>query len=761
MKTNAKVPFQHLLFTSKRLERLRARISSDPVVASHWEQFRAKTEQLLATQWTDEAAAMGASSMGGNPQHGNYMKPARELADLVQSFSLLYLIESDERYAEKICSGLLHYSRYQHWSGPGIRSGNPPWRSELVTASFCLAFALGYDLLKERLTKEERGLITTALVDRGILPILQDWIFPETRIHALDSMGHNWWIVCVAMGGVGAVALLEDHPRAAEWVREIEKSVPEFFAYSGNILQNKPVNFDAGGAFYEGVNYSNYALMEYLIYRTVLLDALPDYQPADCAPLHLAEQFFLHTFYPAHDGFLMVNFGDHKIADTGTKAMRLLLANGFATPAGQWYVERTVDDPAYHLGLLLDERVKPPGDLPTSALFPDASWAVMRSGWEDNATLLAARSGTFWNHCHADSGSFILFHAGRPLIIDSGTCDYGRPEYGRYYVTSGAHNVVLVNGQGALQEDFLRGSKFPGKMHSLLDDAGLKYVYADATGPMAHLLSRNYRHWVWVDGAIIIFDDLLAHQPANFNWLLHYAGSAEQKGQDVLIRNGQAEARVQVLYPGQLHAAQPAAPGPDDPDKQVQYLDFSTPQAARQQNFLTAITPLSTSGSPPPKIEFIQGADWLGVRILGQETTTDVYFNLLADGRRMHANSNAVLEGWETDAYLLAVSRPNEAPAGDPAQLCRLLVINGSYVRRENVSVLDSLSKVDALLIPEAKRPRITIHGQPLIQLGLRHMTTPDEVVLNGGPVRFEYSPETREIRLKATCKPPGAQTTG
>jgi len=90
-------------------------------------------------------------------------------------------------------------------------------------------------------------------------------------------------------------------------------------------------------------------------------------------------------------------------------------------------------------------------------------------------------------------------------------------------------NVVLFNGQGQPEEDFMRGSKFSGRVHSLLDGLGVKYVYADATGAMARYLSRNYRHWLWLEGAILIFDDLLAYEAGRFdrNWRACGAGPAD------------------------------------------------------------------------------------------------------------------------------------------------------------------------------------------------------------------------------------------
>ena len=41
------------------------------------------------------------------------------------------------------------------------------------------------------------------------------------------------------------------------------------------MLQNKSTNFDLAGAFYESVNYANYALSEYLKYRLAYANVFP------------------------------------------------------------------------------------------------------------------------------------------------------------------------------------------------------------------------------------------------------------------------------------------------------------------------------------------------------------------------------------------------------------------------------------------------------------------------------------------------------
>lgn len=95
---------------------------------------------------------------------------------------------------------------------------------------------------------------------------------------------------------------------------------------------------------------------------------------------------------------------------------------------------------------------------------------------------------------------------------------------------------------------------------------------------------------------------------------------------------------------------------------------------------------------------------------------TDVYFNLLADGRIRHRNANADLGGWQTDAYILALTYPEGGEARKPQ---RWFVADGSYLRRDGRVELDSLSK--AFVIKTIGREGVTasIDGQPVYAIRL------------------------------------------
>ena len=124
---------------------------------------------------------------------------------------------------------------------------------ELDTTTFSFGYAAGYDALHPALSENDRATIAEEMVRLRALPLLNDWVLPGKRIHSLDSMGHNWWGVCVAGGGLCALALLGDDPRAQEWIDAVDAGFVQWFQYPGNVLQNGLRTFEHEGPSYEGV----------------------------------------------------------------------------------------------------------------------------------------------------------------------------------------------------------------------------------------------------------------------------------------------------------------------------------------------------------------------------------------------------------------------------------------------------------------------------------------------------------------------------
>jgi hypothetical protein len=738
-----------LFHTPDKIEELRRRIEHDGRSREAWLRIKQRADRMVTEELVSKEYAEG-----GTGQHGNYGRPSRQVANMASTLGLAYRMTGKRVYAEKLKEALLHYGKLTRWAGDAHRT--PPWHSELNTARFCFGYAVGYDCIHDFLSDTERTFVAGSMVRRGIRPTLNDWVLGGERIHALDSMGHNWWSVCVSMAGLAALALQGDEPQAEAWVQEVSDAFPEWFHYQGNILQNKSLNFDRRGAFYESVNYANYALSEYLLFRLACTNARGAVGIPEIPLLETAGDFFVYTSYPTDDSMFSVNFGDSNLHASGARTLRLLLANGYRKASYQWYLTRTDPETSDPIALLYDKTqpvAQPPGNLRKSVLYPDIGWAVLRSSWENNATLLAVKSGFTWNHAHPDAGSFVLFHAGKPLIIDSGNCSYSRPEYSSYYRQSKAHNVVLIDGEAQNPEACSRGDRgvaVPGSLHHLLNAADLKYVLADATGPTSWKFSRNYRHFLWIDDIILIIDDVRTHEPGQLEWVLHYEGTAQQKGSVLGLSSEGAEVIVHSLFPEETRFTQRMGLKDHDPDTQVPYLALAPEGARREAKFITAVVPVPKGNdNRVPGIESLESDNALGVRIHHDRTVTDVWLNLMADGRRMHRNSNNVIDGWDTDAYLVAVTRAADAADADPDSLSRCFIACGSYLRKNGKVVFQSLSKVYTVFTWQGREMQVALQGQPLIRARFRAVEKPRTVCLNDRPADFLYDPEDRMLRLQ------------
>jgi hypothetical protein len=732
--TGADQPLHHprLFYNPASLEHLRQVLATDAAAAAD---LKKHGEELTATSLIPETVAGR-----GTGQHANFGEPGSQMSEMGLTLGLLYHLTGDKRYADKLREAMLYYASYASWAAPSFAHRSPPWHSELDTAKFSFGYATGYDALHGVLSEADRKTIAEAMVKLAVLPILNDWVLPGARIHSFDSMGHNWWGVCVAGAGLCSLALLGDDPRAPEWIAAMDAGFEQWFHYPGSVLQNRVANFERSGPSYESVNYTNYGVSEYLRYRLAWQNTYPGRTASHMQPLDGVARYFLQTLYPASTGFYAVNFNDSSPHADSTATVLLLIACGLGTPEASRFLELVLTHPQGALFSLLRQYPKPAAavDVPSAYAYPDMGWAMMRSSWENDATLLAVKSGYTWNHAHADAGTFILCKQGAPLIIDSGTCSYNRPEYTSYYRQSRAHNVILCDGSGQPKKDIFQGCKFPGHLHSLIAGLGLKYVYADATGPMARWFSRNYRHWLWSGDVILIIDDVCAHTPGQMDWLLHYDGkyTTDPDG-GIRLKNGAAEAVVKMLYPS-TKLREDSGLADHNPDKQVPYLVFYPDAPARSRQFITAIC---LNPDAMPKFEVLEGQNHLGVRIQTPEAVEEFYLDLRA------VNSPDTLSiqvgDWVTDAYLLHIKRATS----DDRSVQRFFLGDGSYLRQQGRSIIESLTKLTVCWSPGDALELFSDATSASLQMSAER--PPQSVKWNDHLITAQYNPQTKLVSLQ------------
>lgn len=736
-----KVKHPSLLYTPERISQVKQRMQHEPQLAAAWEDIKQTADKELKGKSLNKA---------------DYL-------------SLAYLMTGDKRYSDKLKEILLDVIKSKTWGSSEMLARRPAWHADLGVAHKSYLSAIAYDAVYNDLSTTEKKKIAEGLYRLGVESSLGDWLLEPTRIHSLNSMGHNWWTSCVCMGGILALSLQNELEDAKEGAQAVYDYLPEWFLFAGDVLQHKPKTFDDAGGMYESLNYANFGIQEALQFWVAWKNMHPSASLPDVPQLKDLSSFFAYVSYPRTGILYNINFGDSHKNVAAESSLMLLYALGIQDKNMLWYISQ-VESGQHRDGYFLN---RPMGflytpslksapevpDLKQSQLFADFGWATMRNSWKKDATMLAVKSGYTWNHSHADANSFILFHKGVDIIKDAGNCWYPNPAYRNYFFQSQAHNVVLFNGQGQSREQQYHGSTLRGYLHHLLDGGNVKYVLANGTGPVSDHFSRNFRHFLWMDNVVYIIDDLKTHESGEFEWLWHPGGEWKKRGADVTITSGESSVVVRPLYPRLLALSDFVHDYPDDlyweeitaPTEDLKatetYYSLHLPGKFNQIKGLTAvILKDSITQKDLPVMERREGKDWIGLRIVYKGKVTDLYINQLADGRLMHSNSWIEADGWTTDAYMFAVTY---AEGTDPAETKDIFMAYGSALRRNDVSYFASMSKLFFIRKDTEKGLDLWINGQPFVNATFRVEKRPIHLSVNDKNMIVNY--QKGNVKVKYT----------
>ena len=680
----------NLYFTENDIEGFRKKLKTDAELRARYEVQTAKVEEYLAEEFITEAQANGRNTQS---QHADFGSINGQANRLCSSLGVKYAVEGDMRCAKRLKELILHLIKFERWFGVSYTVRKPvPWHCDLCSTAITLALANIYDIIYDYLTDDERRIISNGILERGVYPALGDWVLPETRIHALDSMGHNWWAVCISRAACAFLVLCDgvDAEKRKEVLDLINSSLADYLTYPGNRLFNKQRNFDEQGLFYESVGYNNFGtgfLLHYLWSseryfgkNDIIRNALP---PDLCDGV-------LNLCYPCtQDGRLLYAFPD--FGDSGFDMHIDLLAkyaflNGLDTPALRAYASVEGND-IFDLirGDYYPASLK--GDfsyLPLSKVY-SSGFAVCHSSWEPDSTLFAVKSGYCWNHSHNDSGTFLIFHKGKPFFIDSGTCTYDSTLYHDYYCQDCAHSVLKIGGRGRRDEELYRGTRFPGSITDSFESDWLFYVQADSTGPMAHLCSRMYRNFLWLDNRIlVIFDDVYAHEANSVQFTLHFNGEYKQKGRAVDFSYEDCRARL-ITHAPEMSFCEKLGHTDHKQDADMPYIELSTADEKRVQLLIHTIE--LDFDEHNTEYLLLESENAVGIRITEADFEREIWFNICADGHVMHDNSNNFIAGFDTDAYMLVITK-NKLTGKE-----KVLEVCGSFLRKDGRVYLSSFIK--------------------------------------------------------------------
>ncbi len=194
----------------------------------------------------------------------------------------------------------------------------------------------------------------------------------------------------------------------------------------------------------------------------------------------------------------------------------------------------------------------------TSHLFPYAGQVVMRSGWDREALFLGFEAGPFgYGHQHEDKLGILIFAYGKDLLVEGGSYAYDASKWRRYVLTSAAHNVVLVDGQGQARGGQPRQNYVSDRPLDLGFRSNDRYdytrgIYDEGFGKRDQRLARHTREVLFLkpERLFLVRDTLesLDGRPHSYEALWHLdVNSVDVDAEKGIIETRDAGANLRIV----------------------------------------------------------------------------------------------------------------------------------------------------------------------------------------------------------------------
>jgi hypothetical protein len=256
----------------------------------------------------------------------------------------------------------------------------------------------------------------------------------------------NLKVIPICGLGVAACFLHDKNPQAQQWLNMALQSARAF----------APM-FGSDGCYDEGVSYWGYTALHLTLFLEVLYRTL-GVDERDLINYPGTVRYGLHMSMPTigvRDD--CVNFGD--ASTVGDVSVAGWVARKYRDSLAQ-HVVTSVSEVKTHYGLIwFDPSVeaKKPGPELHDVRFVN-DWVVSRTGWDEEDSVVAMRSGGPSNHEHADRNSVIFKAYGERLLHDPFHAAYSYTLPHWILRLTEAHTAVLIDGKGHQYHDGHEGT---------------------------------------------------------------------------------------------------------------------------------------------------------------------------------------------------------------------------------------------------------------------------------------------------------------
>ena len=596
------------------------------------------------------------TSVGLN-SYAVWNNPNTSLGNVIEEGSFQYAFTGDRTAGEQAKKALLKLCSFKKW--------NADWMLERKFWTYypvgytIKPVALGYDMLYDLLSDTERAFVRQAIMDKGLKMFHRDMV----EMNRMPSNQTNHIAVLAGGMGLAATAIYGDDPKN-----------PSLEPYISGIITKTKTFIDR--TYYEDGSYaepkSGYMNMASRDMGE-LLPALERNFGVDLTTTTNFQNFYKYLMQASYSNGLMQDFGDGGEAhgsrvNIGSQIHAWWLVNRTKNPFLYSYVKPFWESGkgGYLSYIWYRDDINPASreTLPPSKFF-SAQGMVMRSGWDDAATILSTRVGPNANHAHYDQGSFQIMKNGETLLADPAYGPlgyYANLEYLSYHVQANAHNVMLVDHDPESQTP----AHYDNGIKALRDWPRVLHLFngKDADGMESELssvykdkLEKYSRTLLYTKtGPIFLFDEVKSKTPAGhtYDWLFH-APSGEDNKTIISYKDGRMviEREKSKLT---MDVVSPEIVASKIYDKGVgkvfyeSFLDLASKPDLNQANFLAVILPESKSGSagPAPVTTRLDAPGWLGAKMVHGQGSDIGFFRI--------GTENGVAGGFTTDAKRFTAS---------------------------------------------------------------------------------------------------------
>ena len=519
-----------LLFTAEDVPKIREKIENNDVVKQYYED----TLEEVEAKWNAEPAKWGRYD--GIRMFTTFVTAAA----IIENSAFVYQITGDKKYAERAIKEMLNVC------GDSFPDWNP--YHFLDVGELCVGVAIAYDLCYDAMTEEERDIVETAIVEKALRPIMQDFTNDVTRSRTykfttktdrFGSYPNNWVPVCVGGCMLGALVVADKNIEYADIAGDVISMGMEY-------MKDSLASIAPDGTQYEGPNYWSFCWQFY----SVLFDSLEnscgtDYGFKDAPGLHEGGYYIMGSAGP----YGAFNLNDCYLNLTCSADIYWLgqqFGDSILTTWRQNYMKEN-DGKANFKDVLWYEPSLDTGEPTTvyDGLYRGFNIASTRTG-HGEADLYVAFHGGENGHNISDNdyGTFILDMLGERWAYELGTdpINYnpqGVARWNRYRARGEGHNTMVFNPDEG--EDQYRYAICPIIRHEYNSLASI--AVSDLTEAHAFKGAESVVRGIMVDKAekyVIVQDEFKLKEPGEFYWFMHTLGDIEiaEDGRSAILKKG-------------------------------------------------------------------------------------------------------------------------------------------------------------------------------------------------------------------------------